>query len=58
MTTRGTLNTRRRHIYFFKLIVFDIYDSVWSSFLSYFTTQTEIFARKVCNFVIRNYIQT
>ena len=29
----------------------------FSSFLLYYTTQTKIFARKLCNFIIRNYIQ-
>ena len=29
----------------------------FSSFLLYYTTQTEMFTRKLCDFIIRNYIQ-
>ena len=33
------------------------YDTVFSIFLLNYTTQTERFAAKLCNFEIRNYVQ-
>ena len=38
-------------------VVCVIYDTVFISFLLYYTTQTERFAAKLCNVIIRNYIQ-
>ena len=38
------------------LVVYDIKDSVFSSFLLFYTTQTERFVTKLCTFIIRNYI--
>ena len=34
------------------------FEHIGLGFLLYYATQTERFARKLCNFIIRNYIQT
>ena len=39
-------------------VVWVIFDSAFSSFLLYYTTQTERFARKLCNLTIRDYMHT
>ena len=38
-------------------VVCDIWNSVFSSSLLYYATQTEMLAAKLFNFIIRNYIQ-